>query len=144
MKAQLTVFALTAILFASIGMTPVFGQLTDDVLVSVTTDRPSYAEGEKILVTGEVRDLHFGIPVSVIIKAPNGNLVSIAQATVDNDKTFSVEVTAGGSLMKAKGTYIVEVQHGTSNRSAETTFEFGTTSIIPPTTISMGRSEERV
>ena len=85
----------------------------------------AYAEGDTIVVTGEVRDLYSGTPVSVIVKAPNGNLVSIAQVTVGADKKFSTEITAGGALMKAEGAYTITVQYGTENRSATTSFDFG-------------------
>jgi len=132
MKTHLSVFALTAILIVSIGMAPAFGQIQSSIVV--TTDKSSYSEGEIILVTGEVRDLYSGTPVSVIIKAPNGNLVSIAQVTVGADKKFSSEATAGGSLMKTEGSYIVTVQYGTPNRSAEVSFEFGGSTVTPPTT----------
>ena len=131
MKSHLTVFALTAILIVSIGMAPAFGQLTNESIV-VTTDKASYSEGETIVITGEVRDLYSGTPVSVIVKAPNGNLVSIAQIDVGADKKFSTEMTAGGALMKSEGAYIVTVQYGTVNRSAETTFEFGGAATTPP------------
>ena len=136
MKSHMTVFALTAILFASIGMTPAFGQIQSSIVV--TTDKTSYSEGETILVTGEVRDLYSGTPVSVIVKAPNGNLVSIAQITVGADKKFSTEVTAGGALMKAVGAYTVTVQYGTENRSATATFEFGGSTVTPPTPVDQG------
>jgi predicted secreted protein with PEFG-CTERM motif len=128
------VFALTAILVVSIGMAPAFGQIQSSIVV--TTDKSSYAEGETILVTGEVRDLYSGTPVSVIIKAPNGNLVSIAQVTVGADKKFSSEATAGGSLMKTEGMYTITVQYGTPNRSATTSFEFGGSTVTPPTEVS--------
>jgi predicted secreted protein with PEFG-CTERM motif len=134
MKAHLSVFALTAILVVSIGMAPAFGQIQSSIVV--TTDKSSYAEGETILVTGEVRDLYSGTPVSVIIKAPNGNLVSIAQVTVGADKKFSSEATAGGSLMKTEGMYTITVQYGTPNRSATTSFEFGGSTVTPPTEVS--------
>ncbi len=133
MKAHLTVFALSAILFASIGMAPAFGQIQSSIVV--TTDKSSYSEGEKILVTGEVRDLYSGTPVSVIVKSPNGNLVSIAQVTVGVDKKFSTEITAGGALMKTEGAYTITVQYGTENRSATTSFEFGGSTVTPPTEV---------
>jgi len=123
MKAHLSVFALSAILIASIGIAPAFGQIQNSIVV--TTDKASYSEGETILVTGEVRDLYSGTPVSLIVEAPNGNVVSIAQITIGADKKFSTEITAGGALMKAKGSYTVTVQYGTENRSATTSFEFG-------------------
>ncbi|MCH2404644.1 MAG: PEFG-CTERM sorting domain-containing protein [Nitrosopumilus sp.] len=122
MKAHLMVFALSAILIVSIGMTPTFGDIQSSIVI--TTDKASYSEGEIILVTGEVQSL-YGIPVSIIVKAPNGNLVSIAQIDVGADKKFSTEITAGGALMKVEGTYTITVQYGNVNRTAETSFEFG-------------------
>jgi len=132
MKSHLTVFALSAILIVSIGMAPAFGQIQNSIVV--TTDKASYSEGETIVITGEVMNLYSGTPVSVIVKAPNGNLVSIAQITVGADKKFSTEVTAGGALMKAIGAYTITVQYGTENRSATATFEFGGSSTVTPPT----------
>ena len=121
MKAHLMVFALSAILIASIGMTPAFGQIQSSIVI--TTDKASYSAGDVILITGEVQSL-YGIPVSIIVKAPNGNLVSIAQIDVGADKKFSTEITAGGALMKVEGTYTITVQYGNVSRTAETSFEF--------------------
>uniref|UniRef100_UPI00260EDC16 PEFG-CTERM sorting domain-containing protein n=1 Tax=Nitrosopumilus sp. TaxID=2024843 RepID=UPI00260EDC16 len=128
MKTHLSVFALSAILVVSIGMAPAFGQIQNSIVV--TTDKAAYAEGDTIVVTGEVRDLYSGTPVSVIVKAPNGNLVSIAQVTVGADKKFSTEITAGGALMKAEGAYTITVQYGTENRSATTSFDFGGSTVV--------------
>ena len=135
MKSQLTVFALTAILFASIGMAPAFGQIQSSIVV--TTDKSSYSEGEIILVTGEVRDLYSGTPVSLIVKNDNA-IVALAQLTVGADKKFSTEITAGGT-MKTSGSYTVEVTYGTQNRVATTSFEFGGSTVIPtkvPSTVT--------
>ena len=122
MKAHLSVFALSVILIASIGMTPAFGQIQDSIVV--TTDKASYSEGEIILVTGEVRDLYSGIPVAIIVVSPNNSIVTIAQVTVGADKKYSTEITAGGT-MTIEGTYTVSVTYGNESRSAETSFEFG-------------------
>ncbi len=130
MKSQLMVFTLSAILVASIGMAPAFGQIQNTIVV--TTDKTAYSEGEVIMVTGEVRDLYSGTPVSLIVKAPNGNMVSIAQITVGADKKFSTEITAGGSLMRAEGTYTITVQYGNENRSSTTSFEFGGSTVVTP------------
>ena len=136
MKTHLSVFALSAILIVSIGMTPAYGQLQNFAIV-VTTDKASYSAGETIVITGQVRDLYSGTPVSVIVTAPNGNIVTIAQVTIGADKKFSTEVTAGGVLMKAEGSYTVAVQYGTPNRSAETSFEFGgSTATTPPSSVT--------
>ena len=128
MKAHLSVFALSAILIASIGMAPAFGQIQNSIVV--TTDKTSYSEGDVILVTGEVRELYSGTPVSLIVKNDNA-IVALAQLTVGADKKFSTEITAGGT-MRTAGTYTVEVTYGTQNRIATTSFEFGGSTTTPP------------
>ena len=115
------VFALTAILIASIGATPAFAQIVESIVVS--TDKSSYNEGETIMISGEVRELLSGYPVSLQVFAPNGNLVAIAQPDVGPDRMYNAEITAGGE-MRAAGTYTVKVLYGTESRTAETTFEF--------------------
>jgi len=148
MKAHLSVFALTAILVVSIGIAPAFGQIQSSIVVS--TDKSSYSEGEVILITGEVRDLFSGTPVSLMVKNDNA-VVALAQLTVGADKKFSVEITAGGT-MKTSGTYTVEVTHGTKNRIATTSFEFSGSTISTPvdtsrvtdTTVSMEGSNDLI
>jgi predicted secreted protein with PEFG-CTERM motif len=148
MKTHLSVFALSAILIVSIGMTPAFGQSP----VVVTTDKASYSEGDTIEVTGQVSQLLGGYALSLTVIAPNGNIVTIAQLTVGADSEFSTSVTAGGSLMKGEGTYTIKVQYGDNkNNSAETTFEFGgSTATTPPpssvtdTTVSVQGSSDLI
>ena len=98
-------------------------EIIQDSIV-VTTDKASYSDGETILITGEVQDL-YGIPVSIIIKSPSDDLVSILQVNVGADKKFSIELNAGSTLMNISGTYTITAQYGNTNRSAETSFEFG-------------------
>ncbi len=129
MKDHLSVFALSAILIASIGMAPAFGQSS----IVITTDKASYSEGETILVTGEVSRLLGGDALAVTVIAPNVNLVSIDQLTVGEDKKFATSLAAGGALMKIEGTYTVTVQYGDNkNNSATTSFEFGGSTVTPP------------
>ena len=143
MNSHLTVLTLSAIIIASIGIAPVFGQIADSIVV--TTDKPSYEDGDKILVTGEVRDLLSGYPVSLRVVAPNGNLVTIAQIDVGSDKKFSTELTAGGALMKAEGTYTITALYGTESRTSQATFTFGgSTGTVPSkegTTIKVSGTE---
>ena len=131
MKAHLSVFALSAILIASIGMAPAFGQSA----VVVSTDKSSYSEGETILVSGEVAQLLGGYGLTVTVSSPLGTIVFIDQLTVGADKKFSTEISAGGALMKTQGTYTIAVQYGdNSNNSAVTSFEFGGSTMTPPKT----------
>jgi predicted secreted protein with PEFG-CTERM motif len=130
MNTHLSVFALSAIIIASIAMAPAFGQVGDSI--TVTTDKTSYLEGETIKVTGKVREFFTGVPVSLTLTAPNGNVVTIEQPEVSSDKTFSSELIAGGPLMKSGGTYTIEVLYGTQSRISKATFTFGgSTATVP-------------
>ena len=100
-----------------------FAQIQSSIVVF--TDKISYSKGETILVSGEVRDLYSGTPVSIIIRAPNGDLVSISQVSVGADKKFHTSLTAGGALMSSNGSYDVHVQYGAENRSGSTSFMYG-------------------
>jgi len=120
MKTHLTALFVSAILIATIGSAPSFAQIVDPV--TVTTDKTSYANGDKILVTGKVVNVLQG-DISMRVVAPNGNTVGLGQFSVGPDRTFSAELTAGGPLWKSDGTYTVIVQYG----NHESTTEFGFT-----------------
>ena len=143
MKTHLSVFALSAILVVSIGMTPAFGQIQSPI--TVTTDKQSYVGGEVVMVTGEVRDLFTATPVAIIVNAPNGNIVAVDQITVSPDKTFSTELVIGGQIL-AEGTYTITVQYGADSRSASTSFELTDAMIDDPpeTMITIGPSNGNV
>jgi predicted secreted protein with PEFG-CTERM motif len=109
-------------MIASIGLAPAFGQVVNPI--SVTTDKTSYEDGDRVLVAGEVKDLLSGTPISLIVTAPNGNRVILDQLDVGLDKKYSTEFTVGGPLMRSGGTYTIEVTYGSQTRTAETTFSF--------------------
>ncbi len=118
-------FALLAILVTAVGTVPAFAQSPlDTVPITVTTDKESYADGETIIISGETRDYISGVQLTIVITNPIGNRVALEQIEVGTDKTYSTEITAGGSLWKAEGTYTVHVQYGSESRTNETTFEF--------------------
>ena len=116
------VIALFAILVASIGISPTFAQQMLDA-IEVSTDKSSYSDGETIVIFGKVREQISGTPVTLLIISPLNSIVTNAQIEVQEDDTFSIEVPIGGP-MKTPGEYTVKVQHGTEQRTAETSFVF--------------------
>ncbi len=137
MSTRFNGFALLAILVAATGTIPVFASpyntqnststnptTTTSVPITVTTDKASYNDGDKLTISGTVRDHISGTPVSVIVRNPIGNVVLIAQVDLGTDQTYSTIVTTGGGLWQAAGTYEVDVQFGSKDRSAKTTFQF--------------------
>jgi len=121
MKTQLMIFVLFGILITSVGSTPVFGE---NESIIVTTDKSSYLEGETISISGEIKNIALGNQLSIVIQAPNGNIVALDQITVGSDKQFSAEIKLGGKLMKQEGTYTIKVTQDKNNQ-ATTSFEFG-------------------
>lgn len=145
MSTHLKAFTLFAIIIAGIGGGYAFAQ-TEGLDVSgiiVKTDMESYVDGDTVMISGQVRDLLSGTPVSLQVFAANGNLVTIQQLDVSPDKTFSTEISAGGALWKSKGTYTVKVLYGTQSRTAEATFDFGGSTggtTKPSTTVKVDRT----
>jgi len=121
---------------------PIFGNTnpttTAGVPITVTTDKTSYNDGDKITISGTTQDYISGTPVAVIVRNPIGNLVLIAQPDLASDKTYSTTITTGGPLWQAAGTYEVDVQFGSKDRSAKTTFQFtGSAGGTPGNTIKV-------
>ena len=99
-------------------------------LITTTTDKSSYLIGDTIVVSGAVKSVVTGTPLTIQILDPNNNLVQVAQIDVSADGKYTDTIKAVGVLWKATGTYTVKVQYGLPNVTAQTTFTFQS-SIIP-------------
>ncbi len=120
------IFVLFGILITSIGITPTFGE---NGSVVVSTDKSSYFDGDIVLVSGEIKYIGLGDQLSLIIQAPNGNIVQLDQMTVDSDKKFSTEINPNGPYWKTPGMYKITITQDENNQ-ATISFEFtGVTSI---------------
>ena len=140
MSTRFKGFALLAILVCSIGVAPVFaasqallngvGANSTSVTsgntgeVTVTTDKASYNDGDKVTISGSTQDYISGTPITVRIISPIGNLVKVDQVDLGSDRTFSTSITATGVLWQEAGAYTVKVQFGSAARTAQTTFQF--------------------
>jgi len=109
--------------------------ITDPIIV--VTDEDHYSVGDTVSIFGEVGERLSGYDVNVQVISANGNLVTSQQIPVLDDNTFELELIADGPLWRASGTYTIKVLYGTATRSAETTFEFNSSSQQLPTTISV-------
>lgn len=87
------------------------------------TDRQTYMQDDNIKITGSVSAKLSDTPISLMISAPDGNLVSIAQLSVDENRNFSETIQIGGSLWKQEGKYTITVHYGEKN-TKETSFDF--------------------
>ena len=126
MKTQLMIFVLFGLLITSVGVSPVFGE---NGSVVVSTDKSSYFDGDIILVSGEIKYVALGDQLSLIIQAPNGNIVQLDQMKVGSDKKFSTEINPNGPYWKTPGTYKITITQDENNQ-ATISFEFtGVTSV---------------
>jgi len=97
-------------------------------IITIETDSSSYVEGDVISVSGSVSDFRESDPYTnfdVIIRliAPNNNIVSVAQVSLDSDGFYSTSILAQGPLWYLDGDYTISVSQG-SDRNASTTFTF--------------------
>ena len=101
--------------------------------LSVTTNKEFYVEGATITISGFVKDFDTSDPmrsidVTIMILAPNGNLVSVAQVTPSSDGNYSTTVIAAG-MISTEGDYTVKAKWGA--QSNQTVFKYGGSSGAP-------------
>ena len=108
----------------SFGM-PTFANAQSDVVpLSVETDYPGYAENSEIIISGKVKEsslADYPQDVTLMIISPNGNIVAIAQVSLDSNNEYSHTFTAGG-MMSIDGDYTIKANYGA--QKAETTFDY--------------------
>ena len=93
-------------------------------VLTVTTEKESYAAGESIEVLGLVDITLEGTPAIIQIMSPIGNMVRAEQIDVDSDGSFSKTIeTSIGGVWKETGTYTVKVSYG--ENSTQIGFEYG-------------------
>jgi len=105
----------------------VASQSSEVAIITIETDSSSYVDGDVISVSGSVSDFREADPytnfdVTIRLIAPNNNIVSISQISLD-DGFYSTSILAQGPLWKLDGDYTISVSQG-SDRNASTTFTF--------------------
>jgi len=96
--------------------------------ITIGTDSSSYTTGGMINVSGSVSDYDESDPfknfdMTLKLIAPNGNIITISQISLNSDGSYSTYIPAQGPLWKYDGDYTVSVSHG-SDKNASTTFTF--------------------
>ena len=82
------------------------------VPISVSTDMATYDHDSTIAVEGQVSKIRSGVPVTITVTSPMGNVADIRQVTVDDDRTYSTEFNTASKFWKYDGTYTIRVQYG--------------------------------
>jgi len=102
--------------------------------LSVTTNKEFYTEGATITISGLVKDFDTSddmrsMDVTLMVIAPNGNLVTVAQVTPSSDGNYSTTMVAGG-MINVEGDYIVKAKWGA--QANQTEFMYSGSSGAPP------------
>ena len=95
----------------------------DLITVSVSTVSPSYNAGDIVEIYGSVSfssDPLRAYDVALIVKAPNGNFIEVAQITPNTDGYYSKSIQSGESWKE--GIYTVTANYDV--KSASTSFAF--------------------
>ena len=102
--------------------------------LSVTTNKGFYTEGATITISGLVKDFDTSddmrsMDVTIMVLAPNGNLVTVAQVSPSSDGNYSTTMVAGG-MINVEGDYTVKAKWGA--QANQTEFKYGGSSGAPP------------
>ena len=93
--------------------------------MTITTEKESYAVGESIEITGVAQSKITDFKVTVRIFNPVNNLITIDELEVNDDGTFSGEIsTSIGGLWQKDGTYTI-IANYYATQPATTQFEYG-------------------
>ena len=102
--------------------------------LSVTTNKEFYTEGATITISGLVKDFDTSddmrsMDVTIMVIAPNGNLVTVAQVSPNSDGNYSTTMVAGG-MINVEGDYTIKAKWGA--QANQTEFKYGGSSGAPP------------
>ena len=91
--------------------------------ISVTTNKEFYVEGTTVIISGLVKDFDTSddmrsMDVTIMVLAPNGNLVTVAQVSPDSDGNYSTTMVVGG-MINVEGDYTVKVKWGAQANQTE-------------------------
>ncbi|MFB5629408.1 MAG: PEFG-CTERM sorting domain-containing protein [Nitrosarchaeum sp.] len=92
-------------------------------LISIETNSKSYKEGDTIVISGKVKTVITGTPVTMQIFAEDNKFVELAQITVAEDGSYSYTVRAEGPLWTKAGDYTIRAYYGDGNIT-ETVFNY--------------------
>ena len=125
---RLAIFALSILILAqayAFSQAEAQTSRADLITVSVSTVSPTYQTGDIVEIYGSVSmvsDPLRAYDVALIVKAPNGNFIEVAQITPGADGYYSKSIQSSESWKE--GTYTVTANYDI--KSASTSFSFST------------------
>jgi len=99
------------------------GDATTQTSIFLQTDRETYTQNDKIEISGSVGIKLSDTPITLIVFAPNGDIITIAQMDIDDNRAFDTTLLIGGTLWKQEGKYTIKVNYSEKN-TQEKIFNF--------------------
>ena len=94
------------------------------VEISVSTDKPSYNNGDTILISGQVSKFVPNEQVTIWITDPQGKGISMSHIETENSNVFSTSIDPSGRLWVPGDYYKVFAQYGSRSSVAFTIIQF--------------------
>lgn len=101
--------------------------------ITVSTDKSTYVSGDSIVISGKASPVS-GVPISIQVFDPTNVPVGVYQASVNQDGTYSVTISAGGPMWAISGAYVLQVQREQGN-TAQATFTYNMETHVVPSKI---------
>ena len=91
---------------------------TSDYKTGLMIEADAVEGSTTITITGHATSIT--IPVTIMVLAPNGNIVSIDQINIDSDGSFTSIIGVGGPMWKQDGFYSITAQQGSNTLNKST------------------------
>jgi len=108
-KGLFILIGIMTIASASLALQPIYA----DDEITIETDSDVYDHSSMIILTGHITVVDQNpMDVTIQIFAPNGNLVSVDQVSIDSDGVFSAQFNTVSDTMSKDGTYQIKAVYG--------------------------------
>ena len=109
--------------------------------ITASTNSLSYKPGEKVTITGTVKNVISGNPVTILIRSPIQNVYAVGQVDIHNNVFVHDFVISDNSK---PGTYTIDIRHGDQSARLQFTLTSGLVQNIPvETSFIKVRGEDR-
>ena len=92
-------------------------EISDDVGVSISTERKDYGHDDMIVIEGQVANVAPGFPVTITVLSPLNFIVTIESLDVSQDGYFVTTLNTAGDTWKYDGIYTIKATYGSAERS---------------------------
>lgn len=116
-----------------VGTSLSFQSTSASTTITVSTDKNTYVSEDPIIISGKASPVA-GVPISIQVFDPTNVPVGVYQASVSQDGTYSVTISAGGPMWAISGAYTIQVQREQGN-TAQATFTYNIETHVTPSKI---------